>query len=229
MPYYAVINGRSHGIYDNWAECTFQVQGYPNAVYEKFYTLYEAEQYYSKHFPLDASDSDESVDYGSRVIIYADGSTLNNGSNDASSGIGIYYGENDPRNSSISLAKYINDIPTTSQRAELMAIKIALNQILANWSLHVYTIRSDSLYAINCITKWQDTWETTGHTTTKNEPVQNRDLINDCLSLLEELENEVDFEHVKGHQGDKGNEEADRLAKRAARNAKELLKLFSQT
>lgn len=222
MPYYAVVNGHNKGIYNNWPDCKDQVHGYRSAIFRKFHTLLEAQQYCSEYFEVEgynASDSDVSVDYGSRIIIYTDGATLRNGSDNASSGVGIYYGDNDDRNSSIVLPRYINGIRTTNQRAELLAIKHALKQIGDNSYIREYTIRTDSLYAINCITVWVKKWERNGYTNVNNEPVHNQDLIKECVSLLKDLEDDVKFEHVRGHQGEKGNEEADRLAKEAARFA----------
>ncbi|CAN3377322.1 hypothetical protein DIURU_003428 [Diutina rugosa] len=40
--YYAVANGRSTGVYDNWASCQTQVKGYSGAKFKKFATQSEA-------------------------------------------------------------------------------------------------------------------------------------------------------------------------------------------
>lgn len=40
--YYAVANGRSTGVYDNWNACQTQVKGYSGAKYKKFATQLEA-------------------------------------------------------------------------------------------------------------------------------------------------------------------------------------------
>ncbi|BFG03526.1 ribonuclease H1 [Drosophila madeirensis] len=45
MAYYAVASGRKAGIYDTWAQCEQQVKGFKNAVYKKFNTRQEAEQF----------------------------------------------------------------------------------------------------------------------------------------------------------------------------------------
>ncbi|CAO3654998.1 unnamed protein product [Mucor hiemalis] len=41
----AVRKGRQPGIYLTWAECAQQVHGYPNAVYKKFPTFFEAQHF----------------------------------------------------------------------------------------------------------------------------------------------------------------------------------------
>lgn len=43
--YYAVQNGRSRGVFNNWSDCKDQVNGYPGARYKKFDTLVEAEAF----------------------------------------------------------------------------------------------------------------------------------------------------------------------------------------
>ena len=43
--YYAVKVGREKGIYNSWADCQKQVQGYPNAVFKKFPLKSEAEKF----------------------------------------------------------------------------------------------------------------------------------------------------------------------------------------
>ncbi|XP_030560300.1 ribonuclease H1 [Drosophila novamexicana] len=45
MAYYAVAKGRQVGIYDNWAQCQQQVNGFKGAIYKKFNTRQEAEQF----------------------------------------------------------------------------------------------------------------------------------------------------------------------------------------
>ncbi len=43
MPYYAVANGRTTGIFLNWNDCNYSVKGFKNALYKKFDTEEEAE------------------------------------------------------------------------------------------------------------------------------------------------------------------------------------------
>lgn len=43
--FYAVQNGRSRGVFNNWSDCKDQVNGYPGARYKKFDTLVEAEAF----------------------------------------------------------------------------------------------------------------------------------------------------------------------------------------
>jgi len=49
--FYAVRNGRSIGIYDNWDDCKGQVHGYPGCQYKSFSSLKEAEDYIGQNVP----------------------------------------------------------------------------------------------------------------------------------------------------------------------------------
>lgn len=78
----------------------------------------------------------------------------------------------------------LDDFPApTSQRAEITAIIKALE-----WALDRYielggdpmldvTIKSDSRYAVDCMTKWIYTWVQNGWTNSRGVEVANRDLI----------------------------------------------------
>lgn len=77
--YYAVRVGRNTGIYDNWSDAKDQVHGYPNAIYQSFKTLQEAEAFLNSqaeqakpHTP--ASTEMEPVEDPDTVIAYVDGS-----------------------------------------------------------------------------------------------------------------------------------------------------------
>lgn len=45
---YVVISGRKPGIYDSWAECDKNVNGFHGAIYKKFYSLSEAQDYWGQ-------------------------------------------------------------------------------------------------------------------------------------------------------------------------------------
>ena len=45
MPYYAVANGRNIGIFSNWNDCNNSVNKFKNALYKKFDTKEEAENF----------------------------------------------------------------------------------------------------------------------------------------------------------------------------------------
>ena len=48
MPYYAVAKGKNIGIFLNWNECNNSINGYKNALYKKFDTKEEANNFIQK-------------------------------------------------------------------------------------------------------------------------------------------------------------------------------------
>ena len=152
MPYYAVAKGRQIGIYTTWTECKEMINGYSQAIFKKFDTKNEAEIFIinnseevkevvtvvkplkikgtmtetSKNaFSILMNSNEEFIpDY----YVYTDGACSNNGYARAVAGIGIYFGENDPRNLSMRI-----DGKQTNNTAELGAF------------LHLYKIIESDL------------------------------------------------------------------------------------
>lgn len=88
--------------------------------------------------------------------------------------------------------------------------------------LHGVLIWSDSMYAIKCVTEWFMKWEVNGWKTHKG-PVQNRDLVELVLRELrrrDALGTKTVIKWIKGHEGNRGNVEADGLAVRGATEAR---------
>ena len=134
-------------------------------------------------------------------IVFTDGSCLNNGTKYASGGIGVYFGDDDPRN----LSEKLNGEKQTNNRAELTAVIRALQETTC--SLKICT---DSMYVQKGITLWIKKWEHNNWKTSKNTDVENKDL----WQLLQYLikDRDISFQYVKAHCGIKGNECADLLA-----------------
>ncbi|MCY3578042.1 MAG: ribonuclease HI [bacterium] len=99
---------------------------------------------------------------------------------------------------------------TTNQRMELTAVLEAVRSL--EGPLKVF---SDSTYVVNCFRdRWWEGWIRRGWRNSQKKPVANRDLWEPLIELV--LAREVDFVWVKGHAGDRWNDEADRLATEAA-------------
>lgn len=73
--FYAVRKGRSPGIYENWSDAKEQVDGFPGAVFKKFKTYEEAEDYV---FPNIIKEVEEEKEEGLCLSAYTDGSFLDN-------------------------------------------------------------------------------------------------------------------------------------------------------
>lgn len=82
----------------------------------------------------------------------------------------------------------------TNQRAELIAIIAALYACKKDMVIY-----SDSMYAVNCLSG-------------KFKIKANQDLMNTAFDLMKNRK--VSYVHVKGHNGDAGNEKADKLAQK---------------
>jgi ribonuclease HI len=77
-------------------------------------------------------------------------------------------------------------------------------------------IVSDSAYVVNCFLQhWYVAWKRRGWITANKTPVKNRDLWEPLIDLVTSRQ-DVQFEWVKGHSKDPGNDVADRLATTAA-------------
>src|SRR5215469_6243280 len=95
-----------------------------------------------------------------------------------------------------------------NQRAELIAIEKAIEMTPNE---HNLTIMSDSMYALKSIHEQGR----------KNEDkgwfgVEHSDVIRKILYLLDKRGSTTHLQWIKGHNNDRGNEEADRLAKEGA-------------
>ena len=106
--------------------------------------------------------------------------------------------------------------PQTNQRAELTAILRALEILELAQDCE---IRTDSKYSIQCVTEWYINWEKNGWKTATG-PVKNQDIVQQVRDRLDERETNggrTQFIWVKGHDTDRGNHAADRLAVAGAR------------
>ena len=101
------------------------------------------------------------------------------------------------------------DLKTTNNRMELKAVIEGLKTINSKTNV---TIITDSQYVKNGISQWIFNWKKNGWKTSAKKPVKNIDLWKELDDLVEN--HSVDWEWVKGHSGNPGNERADQLANR---------------
>ncbi|KAI0051199.1 hypothetical protein FA95DRAFT_1580754 [Auriscalpium vulgare] len=145
--------------------------------------------------------------------VYSDGSCLGNGQAGSVAGIGVWWGHDDERN----LAERCPGVQTNNC-AELIAIIRILETTPI--SFRPLIIKTDSKYSIDCVTKWLSGWRGRGWRTANGQPVKNLALIKYLAVLLDARLQEsgvaVKLHHVRGHQGETGNEGADLLANRGA-------------
>lgn len=142
------------------------------------------------------------------ITIYTDGACKNNGKKNAIAGIGVY-SEN-----VYNISEKIEG-RQTNQRAELYAIlkALELTKIDDYSTVYIYT---DSLYSINCITKWIYGWINNGWLDKKKKPVKNKDIIQPIYNIYKKYSN-IRFIHIEAHTNKTdihslGNAKADELA-----------------
>lgn len=163
------------------------------------------------------------------IIIFTDGAVPNNQqAGNRKGGIGVFFGDADPRNISFG----IKETPTnkvTNQICELLACIKGLETLLSTEKIgkRDVFIYSDSMYIINSITKWAKDWEKNNWKKSDGKPVQNINLIKKLYYLSQNMS--IKFKHVLAHKTAPkdiesedyfewyGNYQADKLATNGAK------------
>ncbi|BFD45598.1 MAG: ribonuclease HI [Rickettsia endosymbiont of Sergentomyia squamirostris] len=115
-----------------------------------------------------------------------------------------------------------HELYTTNNQMEMTAVIEALKVLKKSCYVEVYT---DSKYLQLGITQWINTWIKNNWHKNNNDPVKNVDL---WKKLYEELSKHyIIWNWVKGHNNNKGNEVADRLAVQGKETAIKILKCHS--
>jgi ribonuclease HI len=99
---------------------------------------------------------------------------------------------------------------TTNNRMELMAAIMGLETLTRPCKVILYT---DSKYVLDGVTRWMTDWKKRGWKTAAKKPVKNVELWQRLDAATDN--HEIDWNWVKGHSGDEGNEKADALANQA--------------
>lgn len=130
-----------------------------------------------------------------KVLIYADGSCLKNGSEYAQAGAGVVLVSEDRRRVKLK-ASFLGAL--TNQKAEIIACAVALESLKMPCRVRIY---SDSKYVVETMLG-------------RNRMKSNREywerLVEACLT------HEIEWNWIKGHSGNALQETADRLSRAAA-------------
>ncbi|THU93160.1 ribonuclease H-like protein, partial [Dendrothele bispora CBS 962.96] len=132
------------------------------------------------------------------LVVHTDGSCRTTGRHVSYAGAGIYFGHRNALNRSERVLG-----PQTNNRAELYAVLTALQLAPLDRSLYLYT---DSQYVINSLTHWAPMHAKCGWKCT------NGDVMKSIVAWIGARSAPLHFFWVKGHSGNKHNDEADRLA-----------------
>ena len=140
------------------------------------------------------------------IKVYTDGACRGN---PGPGGWGVYIQLNDEEKD-----LYGGNSETTNNQMEMQAALEALKYLEdKNEVIELYT---DSNYLRQGITEWIHKWKLNNWRTAAKKPVANRDLWIEISDLNEKMN--VQWNWVKGHAGDPGNERADQLANLGADN-----------
>lgn len=218
MKYYAVRKGVTPGVYATWPECEANVKGYPGAEYKSFKTLEEADRFVngSGIQKADQPVGQETKPPGMTLleflrsrsrfengaVAYVDGS-FDVQSGHYSCGVVIYYDG--------AVTKLKQAFGWTASEIELASMRNVAGEIegakaAMQWCLDNGVKYLDIHYDYQGIESWcTGAWKT------------NKQGTIDYKRFYEEASKSVavTFMKEKGHSGDMGNDEADRLAKEA--------------
>lgn len=194
--FYAVKVGKTPGIFETWDECKKSVDGYSGAIFKSFKTKEEALAF------LGAGDSNNSSKNtssdSSHATAYVDGS-YNISTKEFGYGVVMFHNGKE-----LHMSKSFSDPDMASMRnvageifGSMAAMEYAINNNITNLSIY---------YDYMGISKWcTGEWKAN-----KNGTIAYRDYYNSIKNKLT-----VEFKKVKGHSGDKYNDMADMLAKKA--------------
>lgn len=199
---YAVRKGKRTGIFNSWTECEKQVKGYSGAEFKKFKTETEAFEYIN-------GSNDNNNEKGvcgvaevnasnSEVIAYVDGS-YDNKTHQYSSGVVILYKDEKITMSELGDNKELADMRNVA--GEIKGAEIAMEFALNKKALSL-TIYHD----YEGIEKWcSGAWQAR-----KAGTIKYKEYYDEVSKKLN-----IQFVKVRAHSGDKYNDEADLLAKKA--------------
>lgn len=200
--YYAVKKGLTPGIYTDWETCRKQVSSFPGAEYKGFATLEEAERY------LDPEGNPFSQEEGLIVppgcaVAYVDGS-FRESTGKFSYGVVFFADDEEGTLREHHFSRSFSDPELLEMRnvsGEIMGAAQAMKTAAA-MGLKELTIYHD----YEGIAKWcQGLWKA------------NKPWVKKYKAFYDEMSKvlKINFIKVKGHSGDRYNEIADELAKKA--------------
>lgn len=195
--FYAVKNGYHIGIFETWDECRKEVDGYSGAEYKGFSTREAAEEYLGVNHQISLFD-EPPASMSNTAVAYVDGSY---NTETAHYGCGVVMFHNGKE---ITFSEEFSDSDMAAMRnvaGEIEGAKLAMRYSADN---NIEEI--DIYFDYEGIEKWcTGEWKT------------NKDGTIAYKKFYDEISKSVkiNFVKVKGHSGDKYNDQADALAKAA--------------
>lgn len=193
MSFYAVRRGRTVGVFTDWSTTEASVKGFPGAEHKKFKTLSDAQGYLGVvQTPIAQALVTQAP------IAYCDGSFA-----DGKIGFGVV----------LNGEEFYGRVPfpgtPTNSVAEWYALFYTLTMAKTR-GIHGLTVYTDSQYCVRSVNEWYHGWKNRNWRKADGEPVMYPEMIEAVVTLKNEIGATVAW--IKGHNGDPGNERADRLA-----------------
>jgi len=200
--FYAIAIGEKRGVFTSWNDCKPFIENYKGAVYKKFSTIEEANNFIEE--------------YSNRLYVYTDGACINNGSKNARAGIGIYFSKDNPMN----ISKELKGDNLTNNIAELTAVIEAI-KLIQDKKIKDKIIVTDSEYVIKCATTYGKKLEDREWKQKKDKPIPNLELVKELYELTSEFN--IKYKHIQAHTDNKdrhsiGNYYADSFANKSINN-----------
>lgn len=205
---YAVRKGRTTGLFLSWDDCKKQVDGFAGAEYRGFADAADAMAYLGLEGGAEAGAATGDERFPEGVRAYVDGS-FDQASGRFSCGAVIVVTDADGNSETTELNAAFDDEEAAAQRnvaGEIMGSRLAIDHCLANGigAVEIY-------HDYEGIGAWADRrWKANNYLTQWY-----RDYVADARKNME-----IRFVKVKAHAGNKYNELADRLAKKALQSGK---------
>ena len=235
--FYVVWSGRRTGVFTDWVTTQRAVDKYAGARFKSFATRAEAEEAFGRD--SGASNSANTAGRskaGTRnsarramrtahqfdVSIYCDGACEPNPGN-AGSGI-VVYRAGELAQLWFGLYNPMGTNNTAELNALFHALRMAEAEINTGSSVEIC---SDSAYSINCIRSWAPSWKKRDWKKAGGE-IKNLEIIQDCYTIYQRIEAELNLTHVAAHVGTEGNELADRMAMLGALRKERTLRLYQE-
>ena len=174
------------------------------------------EKFNSKKFKTEnGNDSPNSSNLryeGDWVMVFTDGACPNNGKGGARAGIGVWWNYGHKHN----VSERVKGEKQTNNVGEIQAIVRAIRLACEMKTVRKLQINTDSEFTINSVTKWMSGWKKKGWRKADGKEVANKEdfmILDEVLQKAKDIEKvEIKWQHVRGHAGVEGNEEADKLA-----------------
>lgn len=162
------------------------------------------------------------------IVVFTDGSTINNGSKNAKGGVGVFFADNDSRNISKSIVNSNGNGKVTNNICELIGVILAIEKIVETeptMSKLRIVVMTDSEYIVKSVLKYSINWRKNGYKNKQGKPIKNIVLMKKVIELVEKYN--VKLHHCLAHRTEPkdpykrkiwyGNKIADLLARQGSK------------